>query len=195
MMDLNAPTLIETARLELHRPQPEYAPLVFEAYAQDSEVTRYLGWRPHLSLDDARQAMEDRLQEWDSGREFSWFIFERASNQLIGSISARMEGSRVNLGYVLARSSWGQGFMTEAAAAVVSWAFSLPEIYRVWALCDVDNAASARVLEKVGMTREGTLKQFGIHPNISAVPRDCYSYAVTRDEYDGLPEMARPRGD
>jgi [ribosomal protein S5]-alanine N-acetyltransferase len=184
-MHADPPNVLTTARLQLCRPQPEYAPLVFESYGQDGEVTRYLGWRPHVSLDDARQAMEDRLQEWDSGREFSWFIFERSSNRLIGSISARMESSRVNLGYVLARSSWGQGFMTEAAAAVVSWAFSLPEIYRVWALCDVDNAASARVLEKVGMTREGTLKQFGIHPNISAVPRDCYSYAVTRDEFVG----------
>jgi [ribosomal protein S5]-alanine N-acetyltransferase len=184
-MHANPPNVLTTARLQLRRPQPEYAPLMFEAYAQDSQVTRYLGWRPHVSLDDARQAMENRLQEWDSGREFSWFIFERSSNRLIGSISARMEGPRINMGYVLARSSWGQGFMTEAAAAVVSWAFSLPEIYRVWALCDVENAASARVLEKAGMTREGTLKQFGIHPNISAVPRDCYSYAITRDEFVG----------
>src|SRR5687768_11934593 len=126
-MDANPPTLIKTARLELRNPQPEYAPLVFKAYAQDSEVTRYLGWRPHQSLDDAIQALDDRLRDWEAGREFAWFIFDRSSNRLIGSISARMEGSRVNLGYVLARSSWGQGFMTEAAAAVVSWAFSLPE--------------------------------------------------------------------
>jgi RimJ/RimL family protein N-acetyltransferase len=55
----------------------------------------------------------------------------------------------------------------------------------VWALCDVENIASARVLEKAGMTCEGTLKQFGIHPNISATPRDCFSYAITRDEFVG----------
>jgi RimJ/RimL family protein N-acetyltransferase len=184
-MHANPPNVLTTARLQLRRPQAEYASRVFDAYAQDSEVTRYLCWRPHQSLDDAIKAMENRLQEWDSGREFPWFLFERSSNRLVGSITARMEGHRVNLGYVLSRSVWGRGYMTEAVAAVVSWAFSLPEIYRVWALCDVENVASARVLEKAGMTREGTLKQFGIHPNISAIPRDCYSYAITRDEFVG----------
>ena len=184
-MPINPPNLLSTARLQLRRPQAEYAPQVLHAYAQDSEVTRYLCWRPHQSLDDTLKAMEKRLQEWESGSEFPWFIFERSSDQLVGSITARMEGHRVNLGYVLSRSVWGQGYMTEAVVAVTSWAFSLPEIYRVWALCDVDNAASARVLEKVGMTREGTLRQFGVHPNISAKPRDCFSYAITRDEFVG----------
>ncbi len=182
-MHANPPEVLATARLQLRRPQPQYAPLVFDAYAQDSEVTRYLCWHPHQSLDDSIKAMDNRLKEWESGREFPWFIFERTSNRLVGSITARMEGMRVNLGYVLTRSVWGQGYMTEAVAAVASWAFSLPEIYRVWALCDVENTASARVLEKAGMTREGTLKQFGVHPNISAVPRDCFSYAITRDEF------------
>jgi ribosomal-protein-alanine N-acetyltransferase len=185
MMHINPPNLLTTARLQLRRPQAEYASEVFDAYAQDSEVTRYLCWRPHESLDDTVKAMENRLREWESGNEFPWFLFERSSNRLVGSITARMEGFRVNLGYVLARSAWGQGYMTEAVTAVTTWAFSLPEIYRVWALCDVDNAASARVLEKAGMTREGILRHFGVHPNISDVPRDCFSYAITRDEFVG----------
>ena len=180
---LNPPALLETGRLHLRRPQIEYAPLIFESYAQDSEVTRYLCWRPHQSLDDSVKAMEDRLRDWNEGREYAWFIFERTSNRLIGSIAARMEGPRVNLGYVLSRPVWGNGYMTEAAKAVISWAFSFPTVYRVWALCDVENLASARVLEKAGMTREGTLKQFGVHPNITTAPRDCYSYAIVRSEY------------
>lgn len=68
----------------------------------------------------------------------------------MGMIEARMDGHRVELGYVLARAFWGNGYMPEAAEAIVTWALNQPEIYRVWAVCNTENTASARVLEKVG---------------------------------------------
>ncbi len=77
----------------------------------------------------------------------------------------------------MARPFWGQGIMTEAARAVVQWAWSQSEIYRIWAVGDVENVASARVLEKVGMQHEGILRRFINHPNISDTPRDCHCYA------------------
>ena len=95
-------------------------------------------------------------------------------------IDLRPQGERTEIGYVLARPYWGQGYMTEAARAVVEWTLSQPEIYRVWAVCDVDNAASAKVLEKVGMQREGVLRRWITHPNVEAVPRDCYCYAIIK---------------
>ena len=70
--------------------------------------------------------------------------------------------------------------MAEAITAVAGWAFSDPSVFRVWAVCDVENRASARVLEKAGFLREGVLKKWSLHPNISAIPRDCYSYSQTR---------------
>ncbi|HMK37743.1 MAG TPA: GNAT family protein, partial [Bacteroidota bacterium] len=70
---------------------------------------------------------------------------------------------------------------TEAVGAVCSWADSEPDIFRVWAVCAVDNPASVRVLEKAGMTREGILRRWAVFPNIDGVPRDCYSYARVRD--------------
>jgi len=70
--------------------------------------------------------------------------------------------------------------VTEAAQALVEWALSQPEIYRVWAVCDVQNTASTKVLEKLGMRREGVLRRWIIHPNIDVVPRDCYCYAITK---------------
>jgi [ribosomal protein S5]-alanine N-acetyltransferase len=63
----------------------------------------------------------------------------------------------VELGYALARAYWGRGFATEAGTAVVAWALERPEIHRVWAVCDAENVASARMLEKLGMRREGPL--------------------------------------
>src|SRR4029077_3851095 len=82
-----------------------------------------------------------------------------------------------DIGYVLSRNLWGGGYMTEAANAVVEWAINLSSVYRVWAVCDCENKAdapdiigalSARVLEKVGMQREGILRRYIVHPNVSA---------------------------
>jgi ribosomal-protein-alanine N-acetyltransferase len=54
------------------------------------------------------------------------------------------------------------------------------EIYRVWAVCDVDNVSSARLLESVGMQFEGKLRRWLVHPNVSAAPRDCLCYAIVK---------------
>jgi RimJ/RimL family protein N-acetyltransferase len=80
---------------------------------------------------------------------------------------------------VLARSAWAQGYATEAAGAVVAWALAQPELHRVWAVCDVENAASARVLEKSGMTREACLRAWVVMPAFPS-PRDVWCYAAVK---------------
>lgn len=70
--------------------------------------------------------------------------------------------------------------MPEAVGAVIGWALNRENIYRVWAACDVDNATSIRVLEKVRMQREGLLRRWVVHPNIGKEPRDCYVYAIAK---------------
>jgi len=95
-------------------------------------------------------------------------------------IAYRVREHAADIGYVLSRSLWGRGHMTEAANAVVEWAINLDFVYRVWAVCDVENKASARVLEKVGMQREGILRRYIVHPNVSLEPRDCFVYSKIR---------------
>jgi ribosomal-protein-alanine N-acetyltransferase len=107
-------------------------------------------------------------------------MFSNDTNELVGSIAARQDKNGVNLGYLLARAYWGRGLMAEAVLAVTQWAFGDPAVFRVWAVCDVENRASARLLEKTGFMREGVLRKFSLHPNVSAIPRDCYCYAQTR---------------
>jgi len=70
--------------------------------------------------------------------------------------------------------------MTEALTAVVTWALAQPDIWRIWAVTDVDNTASTRVMEKAGLTREGVLRRWIVHPNLSTDPRDCFCYARIR---------------
>jgi RimJ/RimL family protein N-acetyltransferase len=71
--------------------------------------------------------------------------------------------------------------MTEVVRAVNDWALAQPEVHRVWAVCDVDNLASARVMEKAGMAREGKLRRWAVHPNLSTEPRDFWCYARVKE--------------
>jgi [ribosomal protein S5]-alanine N-acetyltransferase len=70
--------------------------------------------------------------------------------------------------------------MTEALAEVTRWALDREDIWRIGDVCDVENLASARVMEKVGMTRDGLLRRWTMHPNVSDEPRDCFSFAKVR---------------
>jgi RimJ/RimL family protein N-acetyltransferase len=120
------------------------------------------------------------LLAWDVGKAFHWVIESAEDKQVIGMIIARVNAEKWELGYVLARAHWRQGYMTEALKGIIAWALKQKEIHRVWAVCDVDNIASARVMEKVGMQREGILKRWSVHPNISAEPRNSFCYAITK---------------
>jgi RimJ/RimL family protein N-acetyltransferase len=173
------PESFATARLILRKPRLEDVPLIFAAYAQDPEVVRYLTFLPHRSVQDAQEAVSRFLEHWRSGKSYCWLIFRNDREELIGAISAR-EDQGIVLGYLLARPFWGQGFMSEALGAIVEWAFSMPKVFRVWAVCDFENRASARLLEKNGFHNEGILRKWSLHPNISDVPRDCYCFAKTR---------------
>ena len=176
---INPPKTFKTERLRLRKIRLADADPIFRQYAQDPEVTKYVSWRAHQNLDETREYVRMCLLAWDVGKAFHWVIERAEDKQLMGMIIARVNAEKWELGYVLARAYWRQGFMTEAVKGIIAWALKQKDIHRVWAVCDVDNIASARVMEKVGMQREGILKRWSVHPNISPEPRDSYCYAIT----------------
>lgn len=176
------PAELETARLLLRRPVLRDAETIFSAYAADPEVTRYLTWRPHGSVDDTRAFLAQCQEVWGGGRQRPYVIAARTEpDRAIGMIDWRRRGHAVSFGYVLAPALWGRGYTAEALTALVDWSLARPTVWRCWAFCDVDNAASARVMEKAGMAFEGILRRLSMHPNLSAEPRDCRVYARVRE--------------
>ena len=177
---MRPPDTFETERLRLRVPVFSDAQRIFDTYARDPDATRYLIWQPHKTIEEThiflKRCAEGRL----NGNDFPWAVTLKESSELIGMVGLRLNGFKADIGYVLARPYWGKGFATEAVRAILSWALAQPEVYRVWAMCDVDNLASARVLEKVGMKREGVMRRSQIHPGISAEPRDSYCYAIVK---------------
>jgi ribosomal-protein-alanine N-acetyltransferase len=164
---------IETTRLRLRRPVASDAEVIFSSYAQDVEVTRYLVWKPHGDVETTKHFIAECDLRWASASGFPYAItLKKGDGVPIGMIDLRPKAHRVEFGFVLARGHWGNGFMPEAISAVASTCLSMPTVYRLEATCDIENRRSARAMEKAGLTCEGTLRRYIIHPNISPQPRD-----------------------
>ena len=177
---MKPPEMFETTRLILRLPTMDDAEQIFEKYAQDTDVSKYLFWRPHENIETTKQFLSRCIQCWKGGTAFPWVITRKEDNTMLGMIEMRIDGFRADFGYGIARQYWGNGYTTEAVKVVIHWALEQTSIYRVWAICDIENRASARVLEKAGLQKEGVLRRYTIHPNISSEPRDCYCYSIVK---------------
>ncbi|MCL2373281.1 MAG: GNAT family N-acetyltransferase [Defluviitaleaceae bacterium] len=150
--------IIETARLTLRPTTLSDAPQMLRNWASDPEVTRYLTWLPHQNL----QTTEAVISAWNERHKnpdcYHWGIIEKASGQIIGTCGAHAldeKNQSIEIGYCLSRAHWGKGYTTEAAAAMVNHLLHTVGLNRISAACDPANPASARVMEKCGMTLEG----------------------------------------
>jgi ribosomal-protein-alanine N-acetyltransferase len=178
------PDELTTARLRLRRPTLADVEAVF-AYASDPEVVPYVGWPRHRDRSDTLAFLRASMREFEEGGMTTYLAERLEDGRIIGS-TGFVRDHGLQIGYVLARGFWRQGYATEMAHAMIDYAWTRPEVHRVWALTDVENVRSARVLEKAGMQREGVLRRFGVHPNLGSTPRDCVVYAKVREPSDKI---------
>jgi ribosomal-protein-alanine N-acetyltransferase len=163
---MNGPDRIETARLVLRKPRAADADAIFTRYAGDPEVTKYVGWPVHRSVDDTGAFLAFSDEEWSRWPAGPYLVESRAGGTLLGGTGLAYETSyRASTGYVLAKDAWGRGYATEALQAMVRLARDLG-LRRLYAVCHVDHRPSAHVLEKCGFACEGTLRQYGAFPNL-----------------------------
>lgn len=175
------PPLFETARLRARPPRVGDAPAIFEAYASDPAVTRYLAWQHYRDLAPLEEFLRQSETNWATGQGHRPYLLTlKSDGRPIGSIGFDRNAGKVVFGYVLGAAYWGKGYMSEALAFLVDWALAQPGIFRAWAFCDVENPASARVMEKAGMSREGLLRRWHVCPEQGPDPRDCLVYAKVR---------------
>ena len=133
------------------------------AYQSDA---RYLKYYPRTSrtAEQVRDFVRGFI-EWQGERprtKYQLAIMLRVEGRLIGNCGIRLESAdsrQANIGYEIAPGYWGEGYATEAARAMVAFGFGELRLHRIWARCVAENAASYRVLEKVGMRREGRLRE------------------------------------
>lgn len=175
---MQAPERIETSRLVMRRPRPVDAETIFTRYASDPEVTRFVAWPRHRSLDDTKAFLAWSEAEWRRWPAGPYLIELKADGLLIGGSGFAFETPwRASTGYVLARDAWGCGYATETLGAIAALAPGLG-LRRLYALCDPDHGASWRVLERCGFAREGRLRRHAELPNLRpGEPSDLLCYA------------------
>jgi RimJ/RimL family protein N-acetyltransferase len=177
-MDL--PRELETGRLRFRRPAREDAPAIFRRFAADAEVTRFLSWPRHRSVEDTREFLEASDREWHAHGTGPYLIFS-GDGQLVGATGLHLETPyRASTGYALARDAWGRGYATESTRAMVGLAWTIPRLARLYALCHPENTASFHVLEKAGFEREGLLRRYLVFPNLGSEPSDVLIYGRVR---------------
>jgi [ribosomal protein S5]-alanine N-acetyltransferase len=141
--------------------QPTDLPAL-RAVNSDPEVTKYLPY-PTWTTEDEAAAWLDRLQKRFASREAVQFaICINASEAAIGNallFNFSVEHEVAEIGYVIGRAHWGKGYVTEAMQPLIDCAFERIGCHRLQAKLAADNHASARVLEKLGFTHEGTSRE------------------------------------
>lgn len=175
-----APTLF-TERLSLRELRLDDAAAVAEG-AGDKRVARFLIAVPTpYPIALARRWLQGRIDWWTEDRGVTLAITRRTqTRQLLGTVSLRRAGHRAELGYWLAASAWGFGFATEACHALVDFGFRELDLHRIYAQVLSGNAASQRVLDKLGMVGEGTKRQ---HVRKGKKLHDVALYGLLRDEW------------
>lgn len=151
---------IETPRLLLRKLKPEDAADMFE-YASDPEVARDVTWEPHRSIEDSRGFINSVLQKYANKQTSEWGLVLKETGRLVGTCGFvwwKPEHARAEFGYALSSKYWGRGLMTEAAAAVMDFAFDKMKLHRLEARCIITNTASEKVMLKNGMKYEGLMR-------------------------------------
>jgi RimJ/RimL family protein N-acetyltransferase len=176
---VKAPIRIETTRLVLLQPQAADAVSIFERYASDPEVTRFLGWPRHHSVSETQAFLRSSTEEWERWPAGPYLIWSRSDGRLLGGSGLHFEApNHAVTGYVLARDAWGRGHATEALRAIVEVAARIG-VARLRALCHPEHRASWRVLEKCGFARDASWTQQVVFPNLApGVPQDALCYAM-----------------
>lgn len=152
-------------------------------YARRADVTRYLTWYPHGSLDETREYLTYVGQRYRTGDFYDWAIVHRADNRMIGTCgftSFRCPSDVGEIGYVLNPAYHGRGLATEAVRAVLRFGFEELSLHRIEARFIEGNDSSRRLMERVGMTFEGYARE---SERIKDEYRTIGTAAILRSEY------------
>jgi ribosomal-protein-alanine N-acetyltransferase len=168
---LDIPTLA-TSRLTLRPFQPADAALMAQMLARP-EVLRYFPPGDPITLERAQRMIQGILKHWQERGYGLWAVTRQSDGALLGRCGLQYlaEVDGVEVDFILGEPHWNQGYAIEAGLASVEYGFHQLELSRITGIVHVDNLASQRVLQKLGMRRQEQARFFGI---------DCYRYEITR---------------
>lgn len=188
---------IETERLILRRTVAEDAQAMFDNWASDDEVTKFLMWPTHESVAVTEKIIASWMTEYENENYYQWIIELKELGHPIGSISVvgqKEKTCAAEIGYCMGKRWWHRGIMSEALQAVIDFLFSEVGVNRVEARHDPNNPHSGGVMKKCGMKYEGTTR--ASDRNNQGIC-DAAHYAILRSDWEkpkhfmeGAPEFA-----
>ena len=152
---------LETERLILRRFRIEDAEDMFRNWASSEEVTRFMTWAPHSSVEDSKRYIQYLIDGYKDGK-YDWIIEWKQTHEVIGAIDViamREDVASCEIGYCMSERFWGRGIMPEAFGEVIRFLFDEVGMNRIEATHDANNPKSGRVMEKCGLRYEGTHRQ------------------------------------
>ena len=174
---------IETVSLILRKFSIDDAEDMFKNWASDEEVTRYLTWPTHSSVEVSKYIISMWEKDNNSLNHYQWCIELKELGQAIGSIGVvnlREDINTVEIGYCVGKKFWGQGFTSEAFSVLIPFFFEEVQVNRIESRHDLNNPASGRVMEKCGLIKEG-MKRQGDKNNSGIC--DVVFYGMGRDDW------------
>ena len=174
---------IETLRLVLRRFEERDAKDMYQNWAGDPQVCKYLSWGPHSNEEVSRKRILSWLSNYMRYNSYVWALELKWNRQTVGSISVEIEDDRTQMcevGYCLGKDYWNQGLMTEALIAVMHYLFYEVGYQRFQAKHDVLNIGSGKVMQKAGMHYTKTEEKVGIRRD--GTYYDCNVYERRRSE-------------
>lgn len=130
-------------------------------YASQDRVSRYQPWGPNTENDSQNfvsQAIEDAKDE--PRVRFTFAIINEEIMIGVGECTIKSFANRVGeIGYIVHPDYWGKGIATAVAHRLIAFGFEVLKLHRIYATCDPRNIGSSRVLEKVGMKKEGRMRE------------------------------------
>ena len=153
---------LETERLILRRFVIDDAMAMYKNWASDDEVTKFLTWQAHSSIEDSKAVLEDWIRSYKKEDFYQWAIVPKGnSDEPIGSIGAvkiNESVSIIHIGYCIGKAWWHQGITSEALDKVINFFFDQVGANRVESRHDSRNPWSGMVMRKCGMKYEGTIR-------------------------------------
>ena len=174
---------LETERLMLRRLTTDDASDMFHNWASDKEVTEYLTWPAHDSVETTKSLLDIWTSHYEEDDFYQWAIVPKDLNKPIGTISVVGQNSSirmVHVGYSMGKNWWGQGYMTEAFKEVIRFFFEDVQINRIESEYDPRNIGSGAVMEKCGLIYEGTARQASLNNKGIC---DAARYAILAEDY------------
>jgi ribosomal-protein-alanine N-acetyltransferase len=176
---------LNTERLLLRRMRIEDAEEMFNNWANDPEVTRYLPWCAHENVEVTKQIINMWLEGYEKG-SYEWGIVVKETNELIGTIGVVNIDENIlmcEVGYCIGTGYWGKGYVTEALKEVIRFLFNEVGANRIEAKHQSENINSGKVMLKSGMKHEGKLREKGLDNKGNIIDLDIYS--ILKREYIG----------